>query len=99
MGIHYNLILLDEYDWNYLNTSKEQVIENFKKDFLEINKHPAYFLAAWDGGMIWYVMKKTPDFYADMIYKYCDLAYYQKDNNLELYLLDPKPIKIKAKNE
>lgn len=96
MGIHYKLILLDDFDWNYANTSKEQVIENFKKDFLEINKHPAYFLTSWDGGMIWDIQKKTPDFYADMVYKYCDLAYYQMQQDLRLYELDPKPIRIRG---
>ena len=47
MGISYQIILCDEFDWGYLNTSKEKHLKEFQKEYLKAGAYQCDLIAQW----------------------------------------------------
>lgn len=82
MGITCTLILLDEFDWNYVNTNKEKKAKEFVEEF------GGELVAQWYGAMVFDIEKR--DYCSEerkaIIRKYCDSAYYILD--ISMYKID-----------
>lgn len=82
MGITCTLILLDEFDWGYVNTDKEKKAKEFIEEF------GGELVGQWYGAMVFDIDKRgytTPDRKA-IINKYCDACYYILD--ISMYKID-----------
>ena len=82
MGITCTLILLDEFDWQYVNTNKQKKAEEFIAEF------GGDLVGQWYGAMVFDIEKRG---YASaerkaIINKYCDSAYYILD--ISMYKID-----------
>lgn len=85
MGITCTLILLDEFDWGYVNTNKQKKAEEFIQEFgrSENNYYPT-LVGQWYGAMVFDIDKLGylgPERKA-IINKYCDSCYYILDIGL-----------------
>ena len=78
MGITCTLILLDEFDWDYVNTDKDQRAQEFIEEF------GGDLVGQWYGAMVFDIDKRG--YHSDerkaIIRKYCDTAYYILDVQL-----------------
>jgi len=78
MGICCTLILLDEFDWRYVNTDKEKKASEFIEEF------GGSLIGQWYGAMVFDIDKR--DYLSNerkkIINKYCDAAYYILDIQL-----------------
>lgn len=86
MGTCYKLILGDEFDWGYSETSKEEQLKEFER------KYGGYIerIAEWYGFVVYDVDKQTPylEERKNIIREYADTAYYIADYNFEIVELD-----------
>lgn len=77
MGVCYKLILTDEFDWAYLNTSREERLKEFE------TKYAGYIerIADWYGFVVYNVEKSVPytPERTSLISEYADRAYYIDD--------------------
>jgi hypothetical protein len=82
MGITCTLILLDEFDWGYLNTDKEKKAKEFIEEFGRKDRdYYPELVAQWYGAMVFDIDKLgyCSDERKAIIMKYCDSAYYILD--------------------
>lgn len=76
MGTCYTYLLYDESDWKYSNKTKEETIENIKKEL-----PVAEILASWDNYIVVDLDKNSPwGNNVQRLQKYCDGAYYYPDS-------------------
>jgi hypothetical protein len=83
MGVCYTILMQDDFDWGYVNTSKELKIGEFTKEFLELHKFSPTLRGQWYGFMVWDIEKRSPD-WGDtnkLIHKFCDCCYWWGDNS------------------
>lgn len=92
MGVCYKLILEDEFDWGYSETSREERLKEFE------TKYDGYIerIADWYGFVVYDVEKSVPytKERTNLISEYSDRAYYIDDLGSgiqELYFLNQKP--------
>lgn len=80
MGTCYKILLMDEFDWGYVDTSKEKKLLEFKSEYGE----PCELIAEWYGCAVFDVDKRYPlsDERKQIINKFCDKAYYIDDLSL-----------------
>jgi hypothetical protein len=84
MGTCYTLFIIDEFDWSYVGTSKNEIITKMKKRFptFEIYSDVPYWI-------IWDIGKRFPCEENEEIYEFLkgityDKIYYQEDNSILL---------------
>lgn len=78
MGICCKLILLDEFDWGYVNSDKEKKASEFIEEF------GGDLVGQWYGALVFDIEKRgyLSDERKKIIKKYCDSAYYILDIQL-----------------
>ena len=83
MGICYQIILCDEFDWGYLNTSKEKHLKEFQKEYLKAGAYQCDLIAQWPHYAVFDVDKQGPfNERSKVVKEYCDSAWYNQDNSL-----------------
>ena len=82
MGITCTLILLDEFDWEYVDTNKHKRAGEFVVEF------GGELVAQWYGAMVFDIDKRgyLSEERKAIIKKYCDSAYYILD--IALYKIE-----------
>lgn len=82
MGITCTLILLDEFDWGYVDTDKEKKAAEFIAEF------GGELVGQWYGAMVFDIDKRgyCSEERKAIINKYCDKAYYILD--IALYKIE-----------
>jgi hypothetical protein len=77
MGICYKLILEDEFNWGYLNNSKEKTLKEFEDKFGRYIEK----IADWYCFVVYDIDKTSPymEERLNLIREYCDRAYYITD--------------------
>ena len=80
MGVCYTVIMQDELDWSYVDTSKEKELLKFEKEFKKVYFKPDR-LGEWYGAVVYDIDKANPEIkeFGDVILKYCDFARYYND--------------------
>lgn len=82
MGLVYTVILQDDFNWNYVNKTKQDAIKKIKKDFKDKANFEPDILAEWYSHIV-LNCEKFPiylDEYKDIILKNCDSAIYWNDS-------------------
>ncbi|NCC19395.1 MAG: hypothetical protein EOM29_10700 [Bacteroidia bacterium] len=83
-------MMQDDFNWEYVGTSKKKQLAKFEKEFEKIRFKPTK-IAQWRGIVI-YDIDKTPPYieeYRDIIKKYCDSAWYWDDSgNFKIVEID-----------
>jgi len=80
MGTCYTVFLQDDFDWSYLNRTKETTLKEFAQEF-KVTK-----LGEWSGWAV-FDFEKTPpyiDYVKTRILNYCDACYYTADTEAGL---------------
>ena len=80
MGTCYTILMMDEFDWNYLNKTKEETLAQFEEEMRKVRyidglEGTGYGWAIYDLDKTW----PNYDPYYDVISKYCDVAYFWTD--------------------
>lgn len=86
MGVCYKLILLDEFNWNYVNTDRDQRLQEFQQEYKDAGAYCCELEHAWYGGALFDVDKCGPynPKYREVIRKFSDSAYFIDDLNSTL---------------
>lgn len=83
MGICYQLILSDEFDWNYVNTNKETRLKEFAEEYKKAGGYCCDLIAQWPYYAVFDVDKRGPFLERlDVIKKFSDNAYYNMDTSI-----------------
>lgn len=88
MGTTYQVILLDEYNWDYQNTTKEKVIDEINS-FLKDQGYGGAVETDFYKGIVVNTEKQSP-LYGELnkfLLTKCDHAYYNCDTNICLMAL------------
>ena len=74
--------MIDEFDWGYHETSKEEQLTKFEEELGSVRFKPEREGTGY-GWVIYDLDKTWPDYdpYYDVIAKYCDVAYYWTDSS------------------
>ena len=84
MGICYQLILCDEFDFDYVGRNKEQSLEAFAKEYKEADAYCCDLVAQWPYYAVFDVDKRGPfNERAKVVKKYSDAAWYNMDISLD----------------
>ena len=83
MGIVYTVILQDDFDWNYVNKNKKEVLKEIQDEFGEAYRTRPELLGEWYGFMVLDCHKTAVwmDEYKNIILRHCDTAHYCDDIN------------------
>jgi len=80
MGICYQVILCDEFDWDYVNTNKDQRLKEFQEAYLAAGAYQCDLVAQWPHYAVFDVDKRGPFLErAEVVKKYSDAAWYNMD--------------------
>ena len=83
MGICYQIILYDEFDWDYMDTNKETRLKEFAEEYIANGAYCCDLIAQWPHYAVFDVDKRGPyDKRAEVVKKYSDAAWYNMDNQL-----------------
>jgi hypothetical protein len=81
MGTCYKLILWDEWDWGWKNTSKEKQLKEFEEKFRQ--ERFIERITEWHHFVVYDIDKASPfvEKRKELIRQYCDRAYYTADES------------------
>lgn len=90
MGTCYKLFLEDEFDWGYMDTTKDERLKEFEKAYGGCCER----VVEWYGFVVYDIDKQYP--YTkerkDIIAEFCDRAYYTTDSGTGITELElPRP--------
>lgn len=82
MGVCYTLILMDESNWGYKDTDKEQKLKAFQADYIATDAYLCDLIGQWYGFAVFDVDKRGPYNLTrrEIIKAYSDKAWYIADN-------------------
>jgi hypothetical protein len=83
MGIVYQIKLQDDFNWEYVGTTKRKRMNKFIKEFGNVSGIEPELIAQWYGHAIFDLSKRCPgiDEYKEIILSNCDTAFYWSDYN------------------
>ena len=83
MGICYQLILCNEFNWGYVDTTKEKQLKKFAEEYKNANAYCCDLIAQWPYYAVFDVDKRGPfNERAEIVKKYSDAAWYNRDIQL-----------------
>lgn len=101
MGICYTLIMQDEWNWGYLEETKDKTLKEFEDKFRKLDYRYIERIAEWTDYVVYDIDKAS--IYSQerlqLIRDYCDCAHYYSDIDSTLRFLSLPPYKSKVKEE
>lgn len=90
MGIHWTILMQEDFDWHYADrsqreiftTSREQELTKFEREWENLHGRKPNRLGAWYGMAVYDIRKRPPDAKDTntLIFKYCERCFYWEDN-------------------
>ena len=83
MGMCYQIIMCDEFDFDYVNTPKEKRLKEFQEEYIKAGAYQCDLIAQWPHYAVFDVDKLGPfNERAEIVKQYCDAAWYNIDISL-----------------
>ena len=83
MGICYEIKMQDDFNWEYVGTTKRKQLNKFKKAFQKVRGYTPELIAEWYNHAIFDIGKSDPeiDIYGNVILSHCDTAVYWAESS------------------
>lgn len=82
MGLCYEVLLQEDFDWGYVGEGKEKAVQRILQEFITAGQHPPEVIAQWYGHILLDLDKTPPECNPvnAILLKNSDSAYYWHDS-------------------